>query len=353
MFVQGYPLNAFENLPVELQLEILQHTTNSLELYGMSQISSRLEGVTNDWSIAKFYALRNNIPFTYSIDARSIIEGRVSRNVKDLQFLKTDLSKIHLSLLLHLHGLSLLTQRQRVIDKAKVYTVINNSIPADLRISDPPQFEPEKPYGLKQINELDNQLNAWFEENEAGMAQIHSINLQGLQLVYLPETIGRLPLGSLYLNFNLLTELPTSISDLQSLVELEMSYNKFTKLPTSLCTLTNLRYLSASSNQLTTVPDEIVNLTYLLNFDLRNNQLTEEPSQIDELNRIVARVGSSVLIYGNPYNSIGYRDLFSPKYPLSIRAKVIFRKMTHDVKFQATAGVISAVALYYFGASFI
>ena len=83
-----------------------------------------------------------------------------------------------------------------------------------------------------------------------------------------------------------LTELPTEISELgniKNLEILELDDNNLTNLPKEIGYLTNLVVLSLSGNELTELPPEIGNLTNLEILRLQNNQLEKLPVEFNNL----------------------------------------------------------------------
>ena len=69
------------------------------------------------------------------------------------------------------------------------------------------------------------------------------------KLTELPSEIGDLKeLRKLYVSFNHLVSLPTSIQKLNQFEELDLSDNKLTELPSEIGDLTELRRLYVSNN---------------------------------------------------------------------------------------------------------
>lgn len=87
-------------------------------------------------------------------------------------------------------------------------------------------------------------------------------------------------LNTLKLNDNKLTTLPKEISQLISLVNLDISSNYFSILPECLCALTNLNTLNLHENRLTTLPKEISQLNALVSLDISSNYFSILPDSL-------------------------------------------------------------------------
>jgi GTPase SAR1 family protein len=134
----------------------------------------------------------------------------------------------------------------------------------------------DKPY-LKAKQKIANALRSGATE----------LDLSGMQLTELPESIGQLTqLTSLNLSFNQLTALPDSLSQLTQLTSLDLSYNQLTALPDWLSQLTQLTSLYLSFNQLTALPDSLGQLTQLTKLNLSHNRLTALPDWLSQLTRL-------------------------------------------------------------------
>ncbi|MEM6251278.1 MAG: COR domain-containing protein, partial [Cyanobacteria bacterium P01_D01_bin.156] len=104
----------------------------------------------------------------------------------------------------------------------------------------------------------------------------------------LPAEIAQLRnLTDLNLNENILDILPSEISELQYLLNLEIRRNQFTKLPTEIFRLKNLERLDVYWNRLTTVSEEIYQLQKLKYLNLSENQITKIPDEIFQLKSLV------------------------------------------------------------------
>ena len=122
---------------------------------------------------------------------------------------------------------------------------------------------------------------------EALHANSRDLDLTGLRLTTLPESLGRLSqLNDLYLRENQLTALPESLGWLSQLQTLDLSSNQLTTLPEWLGQLSQLRTLNFSHNQLTVLPEWLGQLSQLHTLYLSENQLTALPESLGQLNRL-------------------------------------------------------------------
>ena len=99
--------------------------------------------------------------------------------------------------------------------------------------------------------------------------------------------------------FITLTELPESIGNLTSLVQLYIDDNELTTLPESIGNLSNLFYLVANFNNITALPDSIGNLSNLIFLDLGYNEISYIPESIGNLTNL-----QTLWIFDNQLSSI-------------------------------------------------
>lgn len=78
---------------------------------------------------------------------------------------------------------------------------------------------------------------------------------------------------------------PSVISNLTSLISLNIANNKLHSIPPELFQLPNLEYLDLSRNQLTAIPTEIQQLTRLKKLDISSNNLDD--STIDSIKALL------------------------------------------------------------------
>jgi Leucine-rich repeat (LRR) protein/GTPase SAR1 family protein len=116
------------------------------------------------------------------------------------------------------------------------------------------------------------------------LASLTELDLSSNQLTSLPDWLGNLTgLTELNLSGNQLTSLPDSLGNLTGLTELGLSQNELSSLPDSLGNLTSLTELDLSGNKLTSLPDWLGNLTGLTELDLNGNKLTSLPDSLGNL----------------------------------------------------------------------
>ncbi|GLD54603.1 protein scribble homolog isoform X2 [Lates japonicus] len=97
------------------------------------------------------------------------------------------------------------------------------------------------------------------------------------------DQLGLANLVTLELRENLLKSLPTSLSFLVKLEQLDLGSNELEVLPDTLGALPNLRELWLDRNQLSSLPPELGNLRRLVCLDVSENRLEELPSELNGL----------------------------------------------------------------------
>ena len=105
----------------------------------------------------------------------------------------------------------------------------------------------------------------------------------------------------LYLEWNQITELPDSFTELTALVQLYISNNQLSTLPENFGDLDNLYILDLGYNQINQLPNSIVDLNNLGYLWLFNNQLTALPENFCALELD----WSGDDYFGYPYFAIG------------------------------------------------
>ncbi|KAM7533122.1 hypothetical protein Aperf_G00000123998 [Anoplocephala perfoliata] len=122
----------------------------------------------------------------------------------------------------------------------------------------------------------DDGVNWWEAE------PITRLNLSGNSISELPgDGISQLDsLVNVDIRDNELNTLPEEISALVNLKQLLLSSNKITLLPSTFTKLTALVQLNLAHNQLAALPDDMANLTSLEKLEVSDNHLTQVPSSL-------------------------------------------------------------------------
>ena len=138
---------------------------------------------------------------------------------------------------------------------------------------------------LDLINPLYLGFQNWSEGRITRLLAGNNSNGGFITLNQLPESIGNLSsLIQLYIDDNELTSLPESIGNLSSLVYLIANFNSLTALPESIGNLTNLNFLDLGYNEIEYIPESIGNLSNLQYLWIFDNELSTLPESICDLN---------------------------------------------------------------------
>ncbi|MFW9906120.1 MAG: leucine-rich repeat domain-containing protein [Candidatus Thorarchaeota archaeon] len=157
---------------------------------------------------------------------------------------------------------------------------------------------------------IEPKLISLFTELISQLTELRVLKLNGVPLVYLPESIRKLTqlevlglsntqliglpdwfieynkLKSLDLGGNRLKYLPEEISDLSQLERLILSSNQLQVLPLWINQLTKLKILNLSNNQIQSLPDSFNQLTSLEILNLSYNRFKELPEWIGQLTNL-------------------------------------------------------------------
>lgn len=113
------------------------------------------------------------------------------------------------------------------------------------------------------------------------------LNLIGCRLRRLPEEVFRLEhIKYLWLNNNLLFELPLAIANLKNLEQIGLMQNRFTEFPEMLCGLPSLEVIGLGENDLRSISVKLEKLRQLKELYLNKNRLTELPDNITSLDKL-------------------------------------------------------------------
>jgi len=143
---------------------------------------------------------------------------------------------------------------------------------------------------------------------EAQRSKAKSLDLSGLQLEAIPDSIAQLAnLIYLSLGGNEITAIPDSLAQLTNLTALYLHDNQITALPDSLAQLTNLTALDLGDNQITALPNSLGQFADLRFLHLDDNQITDLPDSLAQLNKL-----STLSLHGNPGLGIPEEILGAP-----------------------------------------
>ena len=178
---------------------------------------------------------------------------------------------------------------------------------------------------LNELNELNN-LNydspislgtqTWNYGRLKVFVATYTPNGSGItttQIQILPNTISNLSeLLTLYLEWNHLTHLPNSFTQLSNLKNLYISNNKIEILNDDFGSLTELKILDAGYNYISNIPDSFINLENLEYLWLFNNDIRYIPNEICNLDIEWSEMDNAYY----PYFAIGGNELcFSNSIP--------------------------------------
>lgn len=141
---------------------------------------------------------------------------------------------------------------------------------------------------LQTLMLSENQIEVIPEDMPQYLPLLVTLSLDSNQIKTLPDSIGywvnmrELRLGSEF-GGNLITEVPHTISDMVSLVDLDVSFNMITTLnPDTFLDLPDLRSINLSHNAITDLPHSLLfgSCRKLTTIDLSDNQIKMIPQMI-------------------------------------------------------------------------
>ena len=110
---------------------------------------------------------------------------------------------------------------------------------------------------------------------------------------------------TLYLEWNLISELPDSFTELLNLKNLYISNNQLHEINNNFGNLIDLKILDLGYNYISEIPDSFINLTNLEYLWLFNNDISYIPEGICDLNILWSSMDNSYY----PYFAIGGNEL--------------------------------------------
>jgi internalin A len=135
---------------------------------------------------------------------------------------------------------------------------------------------------------------------KAGRSNSDSLDLSGLNLTSIPESVAQLVnLTRLDLHGNQIADLPEHIFRLANLEELLLDDNQLARIPQSLVQLGSLSYLSLDHNRVATIPDFLCRCRGLEGLYLQGNRITVIPDSLGQLTSL-----ETLYLYQNQIESI-------------------------------------------------
>jgi Leucine-rich repeat (LRR) protein len=151
---------------------------------------------------------------------------------------------------------------------------------------------PEELLTFKQLQYLDlgNNLLSQLPSTIQQLQSLEKLNLTKNRLETLPEEFKTLTaLQALYLGNNAFSQVPEILFSLHNLRELSLDGNNLQTLPDAIDQLSNLRSLTLARNNLRTLPATLARLQHLQKLDLHANQLDALPDEIAPMSRLETR----------------------------------------------------------------
>lgn len=145
---------------------------------------------------------------------------------------------------------------------------------------------PESIYSLNKLVHLDLSWNRNIAELSpiiGNLVNLEELYLETNLLTELPKEFANLTkLKKLTLNRNEFTAFPEALLNLSQLEELFIGNRKMTVFPTSLSGLSNLKTLDVEESELPTIPDSIGMLKNLKHLNLKKNKITSISEEIKQ-----------------------------------------------------------------------
>lgn len=143
-----------------------------------------------------------------------------------------------------------------------------------------------------------------------GSLRLQSIGLKKVpDLVWNLQSSEKITVKEMYLENNLLAELPAGIGDFVKLYELKLDNNQLAVLPTTISRLTSLQLLFLRKNKIKELPGEIGNCKALTVLWLTNNPLAALPVEFGQLTNLTDLNIDDTPNLNNPPAEVRYRGL--------------------------------------------
>lgn len=151
----------------------------------------------------------------------------------------------------------------------------------------------------KQFDILNNFLKI-VGHNVTDISSLVVLQILNASLYTIPPTIGHLTkLRKLNLMHNNLESVPNEICLLTNLTDLSLSYNNLLKIPNNISLLVNLQMLNLCKNKISYIPESICALANLSALALSNNCLQTFPKDMHSLTNL-----RELSLVNNPLNFI-------------------------------------------------
>jgi len=148
------------------------------------------------------------------------------------------------------------TEPNRSTIKLKNTINVFNEIKKQLLSSNPELKITMKSIIAKSFSETENNMSNWIERNKEKVLELKSLNIENLNLTFLPGFLANLKnLKVLILRNNKLTSLPEWFGNLENIQGLHLSNNTLKDLPASISGLKKLQFIDLSNNLFEEVPE--------------------------------------------------------------------------------------------------
>uniref|UniRef100_A0A7S4HBZ2 PH domain-containing protein n=1 Tax=Guillardia theta TaxID=55529 RepID=A0A7S4HBZ2_GUITH len=162
-------------------------------------------------------------------------------------------------------------------------------------ISIPPHHDQDIPSRIQQaqsaeLPHLDSTAAQPVEEDKEEQRGHLSLNWQEKEIQQVPNVIWKNPeyefLAFLYLDRNLISEIPDALSNMKYLEALSLSRNNIKIIPDYISKHTRLVTLALSFNQISEIPQAVGDLKYLQYLNLFSNLIKEIPMALHRCERL-------------------------------------------------------------------
>lgn len=136
-------------------------------------------------------------------------------------------------------------------------------------------------HGLETLVLAGNQIST-IPSSIGNLLNLFELRLSNNKIRSLPD-LSRLPLTTLDLSYNLITQIPKPLAKENCLLDLSLSHNAFSLIPLAVLAQRNLRKLNLSLNKISNCSPAIGTLSNLVELDLSYNKLKRVPPTVGNL----------------------------------------------------------------------